>query len=54
MLFFLLGTVVGGLVGIFLMCLLQVNRREIDDLFDGETDFEKSTVPEVDNTAKKA
>ena len=54
MLYFLLGAVVGGVIGVFLMCLLQINRKEATGVLDPETDFEKSAAVGVDNTVKKA
>ena len=55
MLYFLLGVAAGGMLGVFLMCLMQINRGEPDDLLDKEpADFEKSPAAGVDNTVKKA
>lgn len=54
MLYFLLGTIFGGAFGIFVMCLLQINRDETTALPDTGEDFEKSPATGVDNTVKKA
>ena len=54
MLFFLLGTVVGGALGVLLMCLLQINRQTAANMFEEDADFEKSAAVGVDNTVKKA
>ena len=55
MLYFLLGLVIGGVLGVFLMCLVQINRGEPEELLGKEpADFEKSPAAGVDNTVKKA
>ncbi len=57
MLYFLLGLITGGAVGVTLMCLLQVNRdveHDSSEISSTHTEFEKTASAGVDNTEKKA
>ena len=54
MLIFLLGLFIGGMVGVVVMCLLQVHRDAPENMEVTQPDFEKSGAVGVDNTTKKA
>ena len=40
---FIAGSMFGGMVGVFVMCLLQINRIERNDEFEKEEHFDKSS-----------
>ncbi len=57
MLYFLLGLITGGAVGVTVMCLLQMNREaeyESSEISSAQDEFEKTVSAGVDNTEKKA
>ena len=54
MLIFLLGLFIGGMIGVVVMCLLQVHRDAPENMEVTQPDFEKSGAVGVDNTTKKA
>ena len=57
MLYFFLGLTAGGVLGVFVMCLLHINRLssvEAQELISKQTDTEKNASVGVDNSTKKA